>query len=224
MDRCSGPEYPAKQRPAVPRRGVEEGRDLLRRGPWDPVPPVLAGLIIETSDPMPESTGPARRIALALATACGAGYSPIAPGTAGSAVGVVLFVPLSALGTLPFAVVVAGLLATGIWAADEAERHYGREDDGRIVIDEVVGQLLTLAPLLWIPGARTPAWLVTGFVVFRWLDIWKPGPVRQMERRLPGGAGVMMDDVLAGLIGAVLLGAAAWAVEIRGAQALEGML
>ena len=106
----------------------------------------------------------------------------------------------------------------GIWAAGVAEEAFASKDDGRIVIDEVVGQLLTLSPLVLIPGLwpRTASWLliwlVTGFVVFRVLDIWKPGPVRRMEQRFAGGAGVMMDDMLAGLIGAVPLGLAAWIV------------
>jgi phosphatidylglycerophosphatase A len=106
-----------------------------------------------------------------------------------------------------YAVSWAALLALGVWAADRAERIYG-EDDGRIVIDEVVGQLLTLAPLLLWGGASLAA-LVTAFVTFRVLDIWKPGPVGWAERHFEGGMGVMADDVLAGALGAVLMGALA---------------
>jgi phosphatidylglycerophosphatase A len=102
-----------------------------------------------------------------------------------------------------FALSWLALLALGVWAADRAERIYG-EDDGRIVIDEVLGQLLTLAPLLWWGGASL-AGLVTGFVTFRVLDIWKPGPVAWAERRFEGGAGVVADDVVAGALGAVLV-------------------
>jgi phosphatidylglycerophosphatase A len=101
----------------------------------------------------------------------------------------------------------AALLALGVWAADRAERIYG-EDDGRIVIDEVVGQLLTLAPLLLWGGVSLAA-LVTAFVTFRVLDIWKPGPVGWAERHFEGGMGVMADDVLAGALGALLMGALA---------------
>ena len=102
--------------------------------------------------------------------------------------------------------------------AKKGKKDNNKKDDGRIVIDEVVGQLLTLAPLAVVPGLwpRSAGWLltwhVTGFVVFRVLDIWKPGPIRRMEQRFAGGAGVMMDDVLAGLIGAVPLALAAWIV------------
>jgi phosphatidylglycerophosphatase A len=153
-----------------------------------------------------------------LATGAGTGYAPVAPGTAASAVVLPLFVPLAALGALGFLACVALLLLAGIWAAGVAERAFASKDDGRIVIDEIVGQLLTLAPLALVPGLWPRSagwlltWLVTGFVVFRVLDIWKPGPVRRVEQRFAGGAGVMLDDVLAGLIGAVPLGLAAWIV------------
>jgi len=143
-----------------------------------------------------------------VATGGGAGLSPLAPGTAGSAVGVGLFLALAGLGLPLYAATIAGLTALGVWAADVAERVYGRKDDGRIVIDEVAGQLLTLLPLL--PAGRTgsPGWLVTGFVAFRVLDVWKPGPVRWMQDHLRGGAGVVMDDVLAGALGALAMAAA----------------
>lgn len=173
---------------------------------------------IETPTQVPESPGLTHRLALLLATAGGAGYAPVAPGTAGSAVAVPIFVLLAALDPLRFLAVVLGLGLAGVWAAGTAERIFGRADDGRIVIDEVVGQLLTLSPLTLVPGLWPESrgwqlvWLVTGFVVFRVLDVWKPGPVRRAERRFTGGAGVMLDDVLAGLIGAVALGLAAWIV------------
>jgi phosphatidylglycerophosphatase A len=103
------------------------------------------------------------------------------------------------------------LLALGIWASSEAERIYARKDDGRIVIDEVVGQLLCLAPLTIVPppgGPRSPMLLGLGFLIFRLFDIWKPGPVRWAERSFPGGAGVMFDDVLAGILAAAVILAA----------------
>jgi len=143
-----------------------------------------------------------------VATAGGAGYAPVAPGTAGSAVGVALYLLLADLGALLFGVTLLGLAFLGIWASDEAERVFGRKDDGRIVIDEVVGQLLTLAPLVALapPSAlRSPPWLFAGFLLFRLLDIWKPGPVAWAERSFAGGAGVMMDDVFAGILGGLIL-------------------
>jgi phosphatidylglycerophosphatase A len=168
---------------------------------------------------MPEATASddaARSAPLArwIATAGGAGYAPIAPGTCGSAVGVALFIPLSFLAPAAFAIAVGALLAIGVWASDAAERAFGRKDDGRIVIDEVVGQLLTLAPLLVVSGGplAAPIWLGVGFLLFRVFDIVKPGPVRWAERHFPGGAGVMLDDVAAGVLAALALAPArvAW--------------
>lgn len=143
-----------------------------------------------------------------LATAGGAGYAPIAPGTFGSAVGVALFAILSALQPLLFFLTAAALLALGTWAADCAEHFFGRKDDGRIVIDEVVGQLIALAPLLFFAELAGAAWLAllgAGFVLFRLFDIWKPGPVAWAERRFEGGAGVMLDDVAAGVLAAAVM-------------------
>jgi phosphatidylglycerophosphatase A len=180
------------------------------------------GLVIETpenrreTDPVREIHPMERRVALFLATGGGAGQAPIAPGTAGSAVGVLVYLPLASLGLTLYGVTVLGLIFLGIWAADVAERVFERKDDGRIVIDEIVGQLLTLAPLVILAprvDLRSPAWLVTGFVLFRWLDIWKPGPARWAEQNFRGGAGVVLDDVVAGLLAAVLLGAGVLAVE-----------
>jgi phosphatidylglycerophosphatase A len=150
-----------------------------------------------------------------VATAGGAGYALVAPGTFGSAVGVAVYLLLADLGAFLFGVTLLGLAFLGIWASDEAERAFGRKDDGRIVIDEVVGQLLTLAPLVALapPSAlRSPPWLFAGFLLFRLLDIWKPGPVAWAERSFAGGAGVMMDDVFAGILGGLILSVAVlWA-------------
>jgi len=109
-----------------------------------------------------------------------------------------------------YAALVAGLLIVGIWAADRAGAAFGHEDDGRIVIDEVVGQLLALWPLLILCDLGSMNFellvgVVTGFVLFRLFDIWKPGAVRWAERRFRGGVGVMADDVVAGIQGALVL-------------------
>jgi phosphatidylglycerophosphatase A len=98
------------------------------------------------------------------------------------------------------------MLALGVWAAEHAEHVFGQHDDGRIVIDEVVGQLITLFPLLLIAGAaRSLPLLAAGFAAFRLFDIWKPGPVLWAERNFAGGAGVMLDDVVAGVLGAIVV-------------------
>jgi phosphatidylglycerophosphatase A len=157
------------------------------------------------------------RAALAVASVLGVGLAPVAPGTAGAAFAAAIFVLLSLLpGGL--AAPLLGLLcvsgfAAGTWAAGVLAAETGQEDDGRIVMDEFVGQLVTLAPLLALPAWRPApdvaglAPVVTGFVAFRVLDIWKPGPVGWAERRFSGGLGVMLDDLVAGVIGALALGA-----------------
>jgi phosphatidylglycerophosphatase A len=147
-------------------------------------------------------------VAIALATGLGAGFAPFAPGTFGAALAIPIFVLLSQ-SLWGLALAWGALMAVGTWAAGEAERRFASEDDGRIVIDEVAGQLLAFAPLLALPMAsRTNFFaVVTGFVAFRAFDIAKPGPVRWAERRFEGGLGVMADDVVAGALAAAVVAA-----------------
>jgi phosphatidylglycerophosphatase A len=144
-----------------------------------------------------------KRLALLVATAGGAGYSPIAPGTAGSAVGVVIFWFTREWPLLWQAVLIAAISLVGIWAASVAATHFGREDPGQVVVDEVAGQLLTLVAT----GASVYG-MVLGFFVFRALDIVKPWPANRFER-LPGGLGIMADDLMAGVYGNLALQIAA---------------
>jgi phosphatidylglycerophosphatase A len=130
---------------------------------------------------------------LALATGGGSGYSPVAPGTAGSVVGLALWALVGGLGPLSYAAACAAVIGLGIWAAGRAEEIFGRHDDGRITIDEVAGMLLSVASLPWRPEVAG-----VGFLLFRLFDIWKPFPARAAER-LPGGLGVMADDLVAAL-------------------------
>ena len=162
-------------------------------------------------DAQPQTRSPGlRRLVLAFATVGGVGYLPGAPGTVAAALAVVIFVLFSPIGAPLLALTWVALVCLGAWAAEGAEAALGREDDGRIVIDEVAGQLLALVPLLAAGPLRLDAagtaWLVTGFVLFRGFDIAKPGPVRWADRRLHGGIGVMMDDLLAGALAAAVLG------------------
>ena len=133
-----------------------------------------------------------------MATAGGAGYAPVAPGTAGSAVAAAILwlVPFSpiGLGLWLLAVTVAGT-----WAAGRAERALGIKDPGPIVIDEVAGMTLSV---LILP--RTVPVLVAGFLLFRLFDIVKPFPARASQR-LRGGVGVMVDDVIAGVYALAVL-------------------
>lgn len=146
------------------------------------------------------------RIAVVIATCVFIGYIPFAPGTFGSIPGLVLGAVLqrAAPGWALWAAVVV-LTLIGIWAATAAEQHFGHKDPGPVVIDEVVGMMITmgglpLGPLGWFAA----------FVVFRACDVIKPFPARQMER-LPRGVGVMMDDVLAGVWGYVIMRGLVWA-------------
>lgn len=134
-----------------------------------------------------------RRAALVLATGFGSGYSPVAPGTAGSAVGVLLFLPLV---HAPLWVQVAAVVVVyfvGVAASKVAAEVAGRKDPGIAVVDEIVGQWITYLALPF-----TPATALAGFVLFRVMDVVKPWPARQLEA-LPGGWGIMTDDVFAGI-------------------------
>jgi phosphatidylglycerophosphatase A len=139
------------------------------------------------------------RLAVAIATVGGVGFFPIAPGTLGSAVGIGIYLLTNDLPPLWQALIVAGITAIGIAAADRTATALNRKDPGPVVIDEVAGQLATL---LWtgvgIPGA------IVGFFVFRVLDIIKPYPAGRFEA-LPGGVGIMADDVMAGVYGNLIM-------------------
>jgi phosphatidylglycerophosphatase A len=140
-------------------------------------------------------------LAKILATALGAGYSPIAPGTCGTAVAVPLVWALAALPMWQFAIVTVVATGIAIWAADVADRAWGTEDCQKIVIDEVVGYMTTMIPVErghWAP-------LAIGFVVFRFFDIVKPPPVRWLDEHLPGGWGVVLDDTAAGVLGLITM-------------------
>ena len=147
-----------------------------------------------------------------IATGFGSGFSPVAPGTAGALLALLLWVVGYLL--LPFALLqvilaIMVLLFTvlGIYTSGVMERYWG-EDPSRVVVDEMVGVWI---PLLVVPDGGW--WYVlAAFVLFRLFDIVKPLGVRRMER-FGGGVGIMMDDILAGVYSAVLLGAARFLME-----------
>ena len=135
-----------------------------------------------------------------LATGFYVGRIPMAPGTFGSLMGLPLCFLLAGI-QLPAAlaaVLVIVVLAT--WIAGAAERILGRRDPGCIVIDEIAGMVVTLAGLPFNP---TTAGI--GFVLFRVLDILKPFPIRMLDKRLPGGSGIVADDVVAGAFANIIL-------------------
>lgn len=132
------------------------------------------------------------RFPLALATVVGVGYVPIAPGTCGSAVGLLLWMMLP-VSTSVQATAIVALFAIGSWSGGAAERHFGTRDPAPVVIDEVMGMLITLFlnPVGWV-GA------IGGFLLFRIADVIKPFPANRLER-LHGGLGVMADDAMAAI-------------------------
>jgi phosphatidylglycerophosphatase A len=142
----------------------------------------------EMANPGPKAPVPA----LLLATVCGVGYVPIAPGTVGSAVGLLAWAVMPP-SPLVHELTIVALFVIGSWSGSVAERHFGRSDPGQVVIDEVMGMLVTLLfnPVGW-------AGALVAFLLFRIADVVKPYPANRLER-LPGGIGVMADDAMAAI-------------------------
>jgi phosphatidylglycerophosphatase A len=141
------------------------------------------------------------RVGLAIATVGGVGYAPVAPGTCGSVIGLIVWWLLPASAIVQ-ALAIAALFGVGSWSASIAERHFGRTDPGQVIIDEVMGMLITLFlnPAGWL-GA------IGAFLLFRLFDVVKPYPANRLER-LPGGVGVMADDGMAAIYANLVLRAA----------------
>ena len=136
-----------------------------------------------------------------LATGFGAGLLPRAPGTWGSLLGLALYLAVAALGGAYWVWgITAAVAISGVWICGESARRLGVHDDGRIVWDEIAGVLLTL---ILLPEAL--GWKIAGFLAFRGFDIAKPWPIRDLDRSLGGGLGIMLDDILAAIYAAGLL-------------------
>ena len=144
----------------------------------------------------PWSWDPIQLLALGL----GSGRAPVAPGTFGTLVGVLFYLPLATLPTLPYLAITVLLFGIGIPICAYAARQFGVHDHGAIVWDEIVGYLVSMAfaPPGWL-------WMALGFVLFRLFDIWKPWPINWLDKRVSGGLGIMVDDLLAGIVAAVVL-------------------
>lgn len=140
-----------------------------------------------------------------LALGLGSGLLPRAPGTAGTVLGIPLYLLLSPLSTPFYMLAVVLAFVLGVWVCQRTARDVGVHDHPAIVWDEVVGYLVTMA-------AVPPGWLtvVSGFVLFRFFDVIKPPPIRNVDRRVHGGFGIMFDDVLAGAYAAGLLHLLLW--------------
>ena len=143
------------------------------------------------------------QLALLIATTLGVGYAPVAPGTFGSAAGLLLWAVMPRAASA-HALTIVALFVVGSWSGTVAERHFGRTDPGQVVIDEVMGMLITLFmnPVGW-RGA------LLGFLLFRIADVLKPFPANRLEA-LPGGIGVMADDAMAAVYANLALRAARW--------------
>ena len=137
---------------------------------------------------------------LQIAIFFGAGKSPKAPGTVGTLATIPLWFALSQLGPFVYMAVTFLLVFVGVAAANAYEAISQKHDSKEIVIDEVVGFLITMT---WLPVTWQS--LLIGFVVFRFLDIVKPPPIRQLDQKVKGGFGVMVDDIAAGIIGSIFM-------------------
>ncbi len=140
------------------------------------------------------------RFILILATGFGVGYSPIAPGTLGTLIAIPVYYFLSTIPSPLYEITLIAFLFLSVWISENAEIFFGKKDDTRIVIDEMIGFLITM---LWVP--KTTLFIILGFFLFRFFDILKPFPIRGLEKRLKGGFGVVLDDVLAGVYANVIL-------------------
>ncbi|MBN1352552.1 phosphatidylglycerophosphatase A [candidate division KSB1 bacterium] len=137
----------------------------------------------------------------AIATVFGIGYFPVAPGTVASAFCLALFWFCPEMTTVFWICLIVFLFLIGVWTSTKAEQFWGH-DPSRVVADEFVGQLIVI-----VPFEKTAGFIIGAFVLFRLFDITKVAPVSYGEK-LPGGWGIMMDDVIAGILAAVVLAGA----------------
>ncbi|MEO6800430.1 MAG: phosphatidylglycerophosphatase A [Rhodanobacter sp.] len=144
-----------------------------------------------------------------LACGFGSGLAPVAQGTFGSLAALLPWLLLRELPLWLYLIVLLVGFGIGVWACGVAGRALGVDDHRSLVWDEFIGQWVALIPLLLralLPAAEFRWWMLApAFVLFRLFDVWKPGPIRWFDRRVKGGMGVMIDDVVAGIFAAVVL-------------------
>ncbi len=146
------------------------------------------------------SPGVLKNPVVMLALGLGAGLSPWAPGTAGTVVAAGLVVFLQAFSSHTYLLVMAGVILSGGWVCGYAARALKVHDHPAIVYDEVAGFLVTMC---LVPGGWT--WLLAGFALFRFFDAVKPWPISWVDRQVHGGFGIMLDDIIAGLVSLAIL-------------------
>lgn len=134
-----------------------------------------------------------------LATGLGIGYSPFAPGTMGTLLSIPIYYYLSEIPTPLYEMTLVSFFFLSVWVSEKAGGLFGKKDDPRIVIDEMMGFFITMH---WIP--KTPPFIIAGFILFRVFDILKPFPIRRLEK-VRGGFGVVLDDVMAGIFSNLIL-------------------
>jgi phosphatidylglycerophosphatase A len=139
-----------------------------------------------------------------LSTGLFAGYSPFAPGTCGTVVGVGLFWLVRTLPPVHYALFLLVFILFSCWVSDRAQAFFGEDDPRQVTIDEIAGFLVTMFLHPWSVKA-----VIAGFILFRFFDIVKPPPVRQIDRRMRNGIGIVLDDVAAGVYANVCLCVAA---------------
>ncbi len=135
-----------------------------------------------------------------FATGFGAGCAPVAPGTAGTMVAIPLVYLMQMLSLEVFIALTLLLSAAGVWICGQAAQQLGVHDHPGIVFDEIAGYMVTMiaAPAGWV-------WIALGFVLFRLFDIVKPWPISMLDRKVSGGFGIMLDDIIAGLFALVVM-------------------
>lgn len=146
-----------------------------------------------------------------LAFGLGTGLSPLMPGTVGTLVGIPLYLLMMGLSVPIYLALTAVLFVVGIYLCGESARRLNTHDHPGIVWDEIVGYLVTMLPVLPALSFANDAvptwqWLLIGFVVFRVFDILKPPPIKQVDQKVHGGFGIMLDDLLAAVYAAVVMG------------------
>ncbi|HET6433275.1 phosphatidylglycerophosphatase A family protein [Dyella sp.] len=146
-----------------------------------------------------------------IASGLGSGLTPWAQGTFGSAAAIIPWLALRHLPWPLYALVVGLTFALGVWACDVAGRALGIDDHRSLVIDEFVGQWIALWPIVAVASWQG---VLLGFVLFRLFDVWKPWPIRWLDRHLKGGMGVMVDDLVAGVFAALAAAAALYACGV----------
>lgn len=143
---------------------------------------------------------PLNKLIIFFATGFYAGFLPYAPGTFGSLIGVGIFLIINGLSPVYYLITIFLLFTLGVYLSDRAEALFARDDPSQIIFDEIMGLLVAMA---FIPNGV--GWIIAGFLLFRFFDIFKPYPIRDIENRFNGGLGIMLDDIAAGIYTNILL-------------------